>query len=199
MESVPLAVIPVSSTSGGGGGGVASTLLMTALAGAAFWWTTSRGTGGGGSGGDGPAPPWAWFSPGAGGSDAAYSLPGEVLQFEEVSPRHMRAARAAAAEFGRRFQRSFEPSAVSVPAETVRALFASRAAVLNALYEVRLRLPNDLDLEHLLSSGIEDADRGMLGHIEDARQRCGAPLLHPGPLDAAWYGSWYRASNDSLS
>ena len=62
-----------------------------------------------------------------------------------------------------------------------------------------MRLPNDLAAERALAAATDDLDARMLEHIEDARQRVGAHLLHPGPVDDAWYGSWYRGSNDLVT
>ena len=119
--------------------------------------------------------------------------------FRDVSPAHVDAAHRAAHAFAEALARTFQPQASDKPAEAVRALFAQRALVLTALHELRMRLPNDLARERQLAAVTEAADRQMLEHIEDARQRCGAPLLHPGPLGDAWYGRWYRASNDWVS
>lgn len=122
----------------------------------------------------------------------------ELEAFRHVSPRHMDLVDTHSREFHRVFQATFDPSAGDEPAAAVRGLFARRASVLQALHEIRLRLPNDLDLERALAAAIEDCDRWMLEHIEDARERTGAVLLHPGPVDDAWYGRWYRASNDEM-
>ena len=59
-----------------------------------------------------------------------------------------------------------------------------------------MRLPNDPDAEHRLATRVHRLDRDMLARIETARRRCGAELLHPGPVQDAWYGAWYRAAND---
>lgn len=106
-------------------------------------------------------------------------------------------ATAAAEAFDADFSRTFA-GRESAPGQGVRRLFARRACVLTALNEIRMRLPNDLTLERKVDALITDADRQMLDHIEDARQRTGAPLLHPGQAGDAWYGQWYRAYNDEL-
>lgn len=118
-------------------------------------------------------------------------------EFERVSPRHASRAAGIMTAFDRDYQRTFDGSEVSKdPEGAVRRLFAHRAATLQALNETRFRLPNDLTMERELDAAIEDIDRDMLERIDDARQRCGMDLLHPGPVDAAWYGAWYRAAND---
>lgn len=113
--------------------------------------------------------------------------------FEKHAPQQVATARRAAAAFEADFQRTFSRHASHVD---VRTLFAHRAVARAALSETRMRLPNDLVAERTLASATDDLDARMLDHIEDARQRVGAHLLHPGPLDDAWYGAWYRGSND---
>lgn len=117
--------------------------------------------------------------------------------FAEVSPQHTREARAALLNFHARFKRTFVRS--EDPEAAVRSLFNARARALQALHEVRMRLPNDLSLEKRVVTATEAIDRDMMERIEDARQRCGAPLVHPGPVDDAFYGAWYRAPNDYIS
>lgn len=109
-----------------------------------------------------------------------------------ASPAHSLAARAA--------WTNFQAAVRDVgDAAGVRRLFAHRALVQTHLNEAVMRLPNDLTAERRLAAAAEDLDRAMLEQIEAARQRVGAPGVHPGPLDAAWYGQWYRAANDSVS
>lgn len=100
--------------------------------------------------------------------------------------------------FDRDFQATFGTAALDAPEAHVRKLFAHRARAQRAVGEARMRLPNDLVAERALVAAAEDVDRAMLQHIEDARRRCGAPLVHPGPVDDAWYGAWYRAANDAV-
>lgn len=105
---------------------------------------------------------------------------------------HVNAARQAAGRFEHALVAAHRD-----PAEAVRALFRHRATALAEMHEVRMRLPNDLDAERRWAALTDDLDARMLAHIEDARRR-GPALLHPGPVDDAWYGQWYRASNDRL-
>lgn len=120
-------------------------------------------------------------------------LVGDLVQIDKQT----RSATAAAEAFDLEFSRTFA-GRESSPGQGVRRLFVRRACLLTALNEIRMRLPNDLTLERKVDALITDADRAMLGHIEDARQRTGAPLLHPGQAGDAWYGQWYRAYNDDM-
>lgn len=117
-------------------------------------------------------------------------------RFSAAAPRHSQEARDAFGEFMRVFRASFDGDAARHGAELVRALFTWRARVNRSLREVRMRLPGDLKAERALANAMEDADRAMMEHIQDVRERCGAPLVHPGPVGDAYYGRWYRASND---
>lgn len=100
----------------------------------------------------------------------------------------------ALSSFHAHYERAFERE--SCTPESVRLMFAARARVLRALGELRMRLPNDPDAEHALAARAHALDRHMLARIEASRQRCGADLLHPGPVNDAWFGAWYRAAND---
>lgn len=133
--------------------------------------------------------------PRAPGSRMAADL--SLAPFRGVSARHVDEATRAVAAFRRDYLDTFRAPGPDA-ATRVRRLFAHRARAMRLLNEVRLRLPNDLDAEQRLAATIEGVDRSMLERIEDARDRGGAPLVHPGPVDAAWYGAWYRAANDTV-
>lgn len=109
---------------------------------------------------------------------------------------HLDRARRETAAFERVFQDTFEER--DDYAASIRDMFRHRARVQENLNELRMRLPNDLTMERRFAAQADALDRDMLAHIEDARQRCGVPLLHPGPVDDAWYGAWYRAHNDRV-
>ena len=97
-------------------------------------------------------------------------------------------------EFRSQFASTFTRAGCT--ASTVRALFVERARVLKALGELAMRMPNDPQAEDRLAAYTRQVDADMLRHIEDARQRCNTQLLHPGPVDDAWYGAWYRPANE---
>lgn len=121
-----------------------------------------------------------------------------LAPFRGVSSSHVDEASRTIAAFRRDYLDTFRASGGDA-ATRIRRLFAHRARTMRLLHEVRLRLPNDLDAERRLAAAIEGVDRSMLERIDDARDRGGAPLVHPGPVDAAWHGAWYRAANDTVA
>lgn len=138
----------------------------------------------------------AAHGPAPAGRTPAMWPPGSATRAFESCPYcgpHVHAARQAAGRF--------EHALVTTPsggdhAAAVRALFRHRAQAMAEMHEVRMRLPNDLDAERRWATLTDEMDARMLAHIEDARRRGGAALVHPGPVDDAWFGQWYRASND---
>lgn len=120
-----------------------------------------------------------------------HPLVGDPLDFlGEAFPQHSRRIRAHLDDFGRAFRGAHTPQAA-------RAMFACRARIARELGEAAMRLPNDPDLELRLAAAREGLDAVLLEHIDVVRRAAGTPLLHPGPVDAAWYGAWYRAANDA--
>lgn len=79
----------------------------------------------------------------------------------------------------------------------LRAMFLNRARIRAAFGELGMRAPNDPASEKELVAAWEQLDAAMLARIDVVRRASGTPLLHPGPVDNAWYGAWYRASNDA--
>lgn len=75
-------------------------------------------------------------------------------------------------------------------------LHALREDALRHMYQLRMRLPNDLDAEHAFTQYIEDTDRLLKHYLQEAQKRCGFELLHPGPIDDTFYKKFYRAAND---
>lgn len=167
---------------------LADSRTWVVLVAAAGWWFW----GGGGGGGRG-APSSGVGVGGVARVSDIRALVGDLVQIDKQTT----TATTAAGGFDLEFSRTFAGQE-SAPGQGVRRLFARRACLLTALNEIRMRLPNDLTLERRVDALITQADRAMLDHIEDARQRTGAPLLHPGQAGDAWYGQWYRAYNDEL-
>lgn len=81
--------------------------------------------------------------------------------------------------------------------KAVLMLHSLRDDALKHMYEVRMRLPNDMEAESTLTQHIEDTDRILRHSIQEAQSRCpNAKLLFPGPLDDTFYRDFYRAHND---
>lgn len=114
----------------------------------------------------------------------------------DLSPHHhdecTRALRAFAAAYADTFRGD-------CGRDGVLTLHELRDAALGALFELRMRLPNDLDTETRVTAHIEETDRLLRGYIADAQARCGAALLHPGPIDDLYYRQWWRAANDVVT
>lgn len=117
-------------------------------------------------------------------------VPDDLRQSTGHSEACMQALRAFATEYRLTFQHG------GCTSRAVKSLHGLREEALRHLYQLRMRLPNDLDAEARASQWIEDTDAVMRSHLEDAQTRCGAPLLLPGPIDDAFYKRWYRAHND---
>lgn len=135
--------------------------------------------------------PWLLRPAGAGGS----AWPSAAQQFEACPycRPHVQAARRAVDRF------EAVAATGTAGAEGVRALFRERALALASMHEVRMRLPNDLDRERRWAALTEALDDAMMERVDAARSSADAALLHPGPVDDAWFGRWYRASNDAVA
>lgn len=81
----------------------------------------------------------------------------------------------------------------------VLKLHDARADALGHLYQLRMRMPNDLHGERDFTKHIEDTDMLLRSYIADAQARCGQHLLHPGPIDDMFYRHHYRAHNDVVA
>lgn len=100
-------------------------------------------------------------------------------------------------EFAEAYRATFQHGQCSK--EAVLRLHDARADALGHLYQLRMRMPNDLDGERELTRHIEDTDRLLHSYIADAQARCGQALLHPGPIDDMYYRRFYRAHNDVVT
>lgn len=97
--------------------------------------------------------------------------------------------------FAAAYRRSFRHGGCT--REAVLELHDQRRRVLECLYGLRMRLPNDLEAEARLTRHVEETDGLLLAYIAEVQARCPeAALLHPGPLDDAFYRQHWRAHND---
>ncbi len=97
--------------------------------------------------------------------------------------------------FAAAYRRSFQHGGCSK--EAVLGMHRLRQRALGCMYGLRMRLPNDLEAEAALTRQIEDTDALLRAYVAEVQGRCAeAALLHPGPIDDAFYRQHYRAFND---
>lgn len=118
--------------------------------------------------------------------------PDPGLRTHSVS--HYDACMQALKAFATEYRLTFQHGLCSKKAVTT--LSSLRQDALRHLYQMRMRLPNDLDAETALAQHIEGTDGLLRAYIADAQTRCGQALLHMGPIDDTFYKAWYRAHND---
>lgn len=130
----------------------------------------------------------------------ATSLPSGVAepptQLRPWSSVHFDSAVLSLRAFASEYKNTFQDGQCSK--RSALALHSLRDEAVGHMYQLRMRLPNDLDAEAQLTQHIEDTDRLLQRYIFDAQERCGEAMLHPGPLDDTYYRSHYRAHNDSV-
>lgn len=115
-------------------------------------------------------------------------------ELEKYSKVHYDACMGALRDFARAYRLTFLHGGCSEDA--ARNLHAFRATAVRHMYQLRMRLPNDLDAETRLTQHIDDVDSILRAYVHEAQERCGLSLLHPHPLDDSFYRRYYRAHND---
>lgn len=129
----------------------------------------------------------------------ANSLPPGVKPRPELaglSETSYAAATRALREFATEYRLTFQHGGCTRKA--VVGLHDLRDRALQHMYEMRMRLPNDLDAEVELTQYIEETDSLLRAHLQDAQGRCGETMLLPGPIDDSFYRQFYRAHNDAV-
>lgn len=129
------------------------------------------------------------------------STPGPDVR--ALSPHLHGECERALREFAAAYRATFQPGSggskeaagADAKAKVLR-LHELRDAALGRLFQLRMRLPNDLRAEERLTQHIEDTDTLLRAYIADAQARGGQALLHPGPIDDLYYRRFYRAHND---
>jgi hypothetical protein len=107
----------------------------------------------------------------------------------------MAALRSFASEYHASFQHFHHGKCSS--RSVLLSMYALRDEALGHMYQLRMRMPNDLEAEVQVTQYIEDVDAILRAALRDVQERCGAGrLLHPGPLDDFYYRQWFRAHND---
>ena len=79
----------------------------------------------------------------------------------------------------------------------INKLFSIRDDVLYNISEIRLRLPNDLDMEKSITRAYETADRRMMEYITDTKSRFHVNI-YPGQTSSTFDARSYRASDDMV-
>jgi len=114
-------------------------------------------------------------------------------QFEVRYPMHFKNAKDSVKAFNSAYQTTFDYNNISVDA--INALFSIRDDVLYNISEIKLRLPNDLDLERSVAAAYEQADRRLMEYITDVKSRFNINVT-PGQCSSAFAARSYRAAND---
>ena len=108
-----------------------------------------------------------------------------LAPYADVSPEHAARATDALRAFAEQY-------ATASTATHVRALFALRDVALSSVAEIRMRLPNDLELDADLWDVLEHVARATQAALDDVRTRVGTGL-QPAPLSDVY--ETYRAVN----
>ncbi len=111
-----------------------------------------------------------------------------------TSPLHCARAADMLEKFAVAYQSTFPPGAGC--ADAVHRMQTYRAGALGSMYELRMRLPNDVSMHDGLTRHIQRVERSTLVHVDDACLRCNLGRMHTRPIDDHYYARWYRASND---
>jgi hypothetical protein len=97
--------------------------------------------------------------------------------------------------FNAEYQKTFDMDHMG-PAK-INKLFSIRDDVLYNISEIKLRLPNDLDMEKSITRVYETADRRMMEYITDVKSRFHINI-YPGQTSSAFSARAYRASDDMV-
>lgn len=116
-----------------------------------------------------------------------------MAYFETMYPTYCKNVTNHLADFNKEYQKSFVYK--NIGPQLVRNLFSKRDDVLYNISEIRLRLPNDLDMEKDITRIYESADRRMSEFITDVKTRFHTNIT-PGPTSSAFSARHYRAAND---
>ena len=95
--------------------------------------------------------------------------------------------------FEHAYRRSFHNDGES--RETLVKLTNKAAAVQNAYFDAIARLPNDIAAEESLRARARALESDHFEKMEECRQRVGAPLLYPRPIDDLHFRRWWTPAN----
>jgi len=115
-------------------------------------------------------------------------------EYRSHSSEHFDAACTALKAFAAEYRSTFVHGGCT--GGSLRSMTSLRAEALRHMYQLRMRLPNDMDAEGSMTQHIEAVDRVLQEYILDVQTRCGLGSAFPGPIDNAYYRNFYRAHND---
>ena len=114
-------------------------------------------------------------------------------KFAKQYPTYYKNVEERVKAFNVAYQKTFDYGNISI--DTLDTLFSIRDDVLYNISEIKLRLPNDLDMERDLAAAYEQADRRLMEYITDAKTRFNINI-NPGQTSSAFAARNYRAAND---
>ena len=120
----------------------------------------------------------------------------DTKHFETSYPTYYNKIKKNLDIFNKTYQKSFDYDTVG-PA-LIRKLFSIRDDVLYNISEIKLRLPNDLDMEKEIARMYDGIDRKLMEYITDVKARFHVNI-YPGQTSSAFEARNYRASNDVVS
>ena len=119
----------------------------------------------------------------------------EFEQFKIKYPTYCGNAVEHLNKFNAEYQKTFDMDHMG-PSK-INKLFSIRDDVLYDISEIKLRLPNDLDMEKSITRVYETADRRMMEYITDTKSRFHINI-YPGQTSSAFAARNYRAANDMV-
>lgn len=114
-------------------------------------------------------------------------------QFKVKYPTYCENIRKHLDIFNREYQKTFDMNHMGP--SPINRLFSIRDDVLYNISEIRMRLPNDLDLEKSIAHVYETVDRRVMEYITDVKSRFHINIS-PGQTSSAFAARNYRAIND---
>ena len=117
----------------------------------------------------------------------------ELNSFEAMYPTYYKKVVEHLNTFNSEYQKTFDMNNMGI--SKINRLFSVRDDVLYNISEIKLRLPNDLDMEKSIARVYETADRRMMEYITDVKSRFHVNV-YPGQTSSAFAARNYRAAND---
>jgi uncharacterized Fe-S radical SAM superfamily protein PflX len=120
----------------------------------------------------------------------------DMKHFETSYPTYYNKIKKYLDIFNKTYQKSFDYDRVG--SALIIKLFSIRDDILYNVSEIKMRLPNDLNMEKEIARMYDDIDRKLMEYITDVKARFHVNI-NPGPISSAFEARSYRASNDIVS